>query len=268
MKINLLLFFCVTLLLSSCSSSKQNLSYFENIEGLQTGTIPSSDFEIKIQADDELDITVSSVIPEATALYNLPQTNPALRSSLKTTTQMQNQTYVVDKNGDISFPVLGKVKVEGLTVMEIADLLKNKISADVEDPQVRVELVNFKVNVLGEVKNPGAISVRRQKYSILDAIAESGDLTEFGLRGNVLLIRDENGVKRYQRLNLNDINILSSPYFYMQQNDVLYVEPNKIRKDNSKYNQNNAFKISVVSTIVSAVSVIASLVIALAINKK
>ncbi len=267
MKINLLFFLCVTLLLISCRSSKQNLSYFENVEGIQSGTIPSSDFEIKIQPDDELNITVSSVVPEATASYNLPQTNPALRSSLNLTTQMQNQTYVVDKNGDINFPILGKVKVEGLSVTELADLLRKKISVDVEDPHIRVELVNFKVNVLGEVKKPGAIAVSRQKYSVLDAIAESGDLTEFGLRENVLLIRDENGVKKYQRLNLNDINILSSPYFYLQQNDVLYVEPNKIRKDNSKYNQNNAFKISVVSTIVSAVSVIASLVIALAIKK-
>lgn len=267
MKIRLLLFFFVALLLSSCSSSKHNLSYFENIGDVQSGTIPSSDFEIKIQPDDELNITVSSVVPEATASYNLPQTNPALRGSLKTTTQMQNQTYVVDKKGDIIFPILGKIKVEGLSVTEIADLLKSKISVDVDDPQVRVELVNFKVNVLGEVKKPGAIAVNRQKYSVLDAIAESGDLTEFGLRENVLLIRDENGVKKYQRLNLNDINLLSSPYFYMQQNDVLYVEPNKIRKDNSKYNQNNAFKISVVSTIVSAISVIASLVIALAIKK-
>lgn len=194
-KIRLVLFLSVTLFISSCSSSKQNLSYFENVEGIQSGTIPSSDFEIKIQPDDELNITVSSIVPEATASYNLPQTNPALRSSLKSTTQMQNQTYVVDKNGDITFPMLGKVKVEGLSVTGVADLLKEKISVDVEDPHVRVELVNFKVNVLGEVKTPGAINVARQKYSILDAIAESGDLTEFGLRENILLIREENGVK-------------------------------------------------------------------------
>ncbi|MEG2819868.1 MAG: polysaccharide export protein, partial [Muribaculaceae bacterium] len=145
-------------------------------------------------------------------------------------------------------------------------MLINKISQDVQDPFVSVMLVNFRINVLGEVKNPGQIDVTRQRFSILDALAKSGDLTEYGVRSNVLLIREENGVKTYHRLNLNDSAMLSSPYFYLQQNDVVYVEPNKIRKDNSKYNQNNSFKVSVVATIVSAVSVIASLVIALVIK--
>jgi polysaccharide export outer membrane protein len=158
------------------------------------------------------------------------------------------------------------VKVQGLTTQQIKDKLVELISKDVDDPIVRVELMNFRVNVLGEVQRPGAVSVKRERYSVLDALADAGDLTEFGERSNVLLIREENGVKIYHRLNLNEASVLSSPYFYMQQNDVIYVEPNEIRKDNSKYNQNNAFKLSVISTIVSACSVIASLVIALTVK--
>ena len=131
---------------------------------------------------------------------------------------------------------------------------------------MRVQLVNFRINVLGEVKNPGAISVKKERYSLLDALADAGDLTEYGERSNVMLIREVDGKRIYHRLNLNNSEVLSSPYFYLQQNDVVYVEPNEIRRENAKYNQNNSYKISVVSTIVSACSVIASLIIALTVK--
>ncbi|MBR6489514.1 MAG: polysaccharide export protein, partial [Muribaculaceae bacterium] len=105
-----------------------------------------------------------------------------------------------------------------------------------------------------------------ERFTLLDALSAAGDLTEFGERGNVLVIREENGKQVYHRLNLADTNIFSSPYYYLQQNDVVYVEPNQIRIDNSKYNQNNAYKLTVISTIVSATSVIASLIIAVAVK--
>lgn len=266
MRIHLLSAICAVFLFTSCSTTKQNLSYFENIGTSESGTLPSGDYEITILPDDELAITVTSVVPEATAAYNIPLSNPAVHSSIKMNTTPQIQTYVVDNAGYITFPILGKIKVSGMSTTQISDMLKSKISVDVEDPFVSVVLVNFRVNILGEVKEPGQKEVTRQRFSVLDALAQAGDLTEYGMRENVLLIREENGVKTYHRLNLNDISFLSSPYFYLQQNDVIYVEPNKIRKDNSKYNQNNAFKVTVVSTIVSAISVIASLVIAIAIK--
>ena len=176
------------------------------------------------------------------------------------------QTYLVDKQGYINFPVLGKLKVVGKSTDEIKAMLEEQIGKDVENPYVRVQLANFKVNVLGEVNRPGSLSVTTERFSVLDALANAGDLTEYGNRANVLVIREEGGVRQYHRMNLNDAAILSSPYFYLQQNDVVYVEPNKIRQDNSKYNQNNAYKLSVISTIVSACSVVASLIIALAIK--
>ena len=156
--------------------------------------------------------------------------------------------------------------VAGLSTQELTKELETRISKDVENPIVRVQLVNFRINVLGEVKKPGAISVNKERYSILDALADAGDLTEYGERSNVLLIREVDGKRIYHRLNLNNSEVLSSSYFYLQQNDVVYVEPNEIRRENAKYNQNNSFKISVVSTIVSACSVIASLIIALAVK--
>ncbi len=252
--------------LASCSSSKTSLSYFENLKELDDGTLTSSDFGVKIIPDDELFITVTSMVPEATAGYNMPLLNPATRGNLQTYTQATQQTYIVDKNGDINFPILGKIHVKGMSTMDLSAYLVDRIAEDVDDPFVRVELLNFRVNVMGEVNRPGAKVVNRERYSILDAIADAGDLTPYGERNNILLIREIDGKKEYHRLNLNDASILTSPYFYLRQNDVLYVEPNAVRKDNAEYNTNNAYKVSVASAIVSACSVVASLVIALAIK--
>jgi len=252
--------------ISSCSSPKNSLTYFEDIKTSETGEFPIGDYDIKIMPDDELLISVSSTEPAATAIYNLPMVNPATRDAIATVTTPQQQTYRVDKDGDINFPVLGELHVEGLTIKQLTDELVAKISIDVADPMVLVELVNFRVNVLGEVANPGAVKVDRERYSVLDALADAGDLTPYGERSNVLIIREEGGKRMYHRINLNDSKLLSSPYFYLQQNDAIVVEPNVIRKDNAKYNQNNAYKLSVISTIVSACSIIASLVIALAVK--
>lgn len=256
----------LALVLCSCTTSKTSLTYFENIKGIESGELSKMEYGVELVPDDELLITVTSLFPQATAGYNLPLANPATQEVLLNQTQPQQQTYIVDKNGDIDFPILGRMHVEGLTTRQLKEELVKKISQDVDDPIVKVELVNFRVNVMGEVKNPGAVKVSRERYSLLDALADAGDLTEYGERENVLLIREEDGKVEYHRLNLNDAAVLSSPYFYLQQNDAIYVEPNKIRKDNSKYNQNNAYKISVISTIVSACSVIASLVIALTVK--
>ena len=251
---------------SSCSSYRTSLPYFEDIRDSISGEFNQGDYGIKIIPDDELLITVTSMVPSATAMYNLTLSNPAVREQLLNVSQPQQQTYIVDANGDIQFPVLGKLHVAGLSTQELTKDIETRISKDVESPIVRVQLVNFRINVLGEVKKPGAISVKKERYSILDALADAGDLTEYGERSNVMLIREVDGKRIYQRINLNNSEVLASPYFYLQQNDVVYVEPNEIRRENAKYNQNNSYKISVVSTIVSACSVIASLIIALAVK--
>ena len=256
----------VAIAFSSCTTYTTSLPYFEDIRDSVSGEFVQGDYGIKIIPDDELLITVTSMVPTATAMYNLTMSNPAMRDDVLAPTQPQQQTYIVDVNGDIQFPVLGKLHVAGLSTQELTKELERLISKDVQDPIVRVQLVNFRINVLGEVKKPGAISVKKERYSILDALADAGDLTEYGERSNVMLIREVGGKRIYQRLNLNKSEVLSSPYFYLQQNDVVYVEPNEIRRENAKYNQNNSYKISVVSTIVSACSVIASLIIALTVK--
>ena len=160
-------------------------------------------------------------------------------------------------------PVLGRILVKDKTISQLSKEIKAMVERDVKDPHVRIDLVNFAVDVMGEVHNPQRVHTSRQNYTVLDAITQCGDLTEYGKRDRVYVIRTEEGKRTYQRLNLNSSEVFSSPYFYLKQNDIVYVEPNNIRIDNSKYNQNNAFKLSVISTIVSSASVVVSLIIAL-----
>ncbi len=254
----------ITLL--SCTSTKDNtLAYFKDLALAPSGSLPNpqGDYPICIAPDDELVISITSTVPEATAAYNLPMDNPATRGNLRVSTQPRTQTYIVDEQGYIMLPVLGKFYVKGKTLTQIANEITALVAINVKDPYVRVDIVNFSVDVMGEVRAPQRVYSGRQTFTVLDALAQCGDLTEFGKRENVYVIRTEDGKRNYQRLNLNSSDVFNSPYFYLKQNDVIYVEPNEIRIDNSKYNQNNAFKLSVISTIVSGVSVIASLIIAL-----
>ena len=179
----------VAIAFSSCTTYTTSLPYFEDIKDSISGEFAQGDYGIKIIPDDELLITVTSMVPSATAMYNLTLSNPAMRDDILTTTQPQQQTYIVDANGNIQFPVLGKLHVGGLSTQELTKELERLISKDVQDPIVRVQLVNFRINVLGEVKKPGAISVKKERYSILDALADAGDLTEYGERSNVMLMR-------------------------------------------------------------------------------
>ncbi len=254
----------ITLL--SCTSTKDNtLAYFKDLALAPSGSLPNpqGDYPICIAPDDELVISITSTVPEATAAYNLPMDNPATRGNLRVSTQPRTQTYIVDEQGYIMLPVLGRLYVKGKTLTQISNEITALVAKNVKDPYVRVDIVNFSVDVMGEVRAPQRVYSGRQTFTVLDALAQCGDLTEFGKRENVYVIRTEDGKRNYQRLNLNSSDVFNSPYFYLKQNDVIYVEPNEIRIDNSKYNQNNAFKLSVISTIVSGVSVIASLIIAL-----
>lgn len=255
-------------LLSACKSPVNNLGYFQDIDSLTTQiSVAPQQYMSIVQPDDELFISVNSQDPGASAMFNMPAVNPATADKgIAANTQLQYATYVVDSKGDINYPMLGKLHVAGLTVEQVKDLIDSRVKEYVSNPVVTVRLVNFKVDVAGEVAQPGVYPVTRERFSVLDALSSAGDLTPYGERTNVLVIREENGKREAHRLDLTKADVLSSPYFFVKQNDYIYVEPNKIREDNAKYNQNNAFKLSVVSTIVSAASIIASLVIALTVK--
>lgn len=151
----------------------------------------------------------------------------------------------------------------GKNVEQVQEEILAGIRADVADAQVYVSLENFYVNVAGEVERPGRLKVNSNRFTVLDALSEAGDLTPYGERDNVLVIREKDGKRESVRLNLSSAEALNSPFFYLEQNDYIYVEPNKIRESNSRYNQQNSYRLQVATTIVSVASVITSLVIAL-----
>lgn len=257
-----------TALLSSCASKRDTLSYFQDIQSENFSTaIDLSTIEPKIEPFDELNITVSSLQPGLTTQYNLPYTNPAMSSSgFVSQSLVQQATYFVTEKGDITMPVLGEIHVAGMTTDQLAKVIEEKVAVEVKDPVVIVNLVNFKINVGGEVNAPGQYSIGGKRVSILDALSQAGDLTPYGERSKVMIIREEDGKRVAHTVDLSSSDILTSPYFYLKQNDYVYVAPNPIRNENAKYNQNNAYKLSVISTVVSAASVVATLIIALSIK--
>jgi polysaccharide export outer membrane protein len=224
--------FLLVLWLTSCSSSR-NLTYFSDLqtEGEQKNKIVNAT-EPKIQPNDLLSISVSTLSAESNALFNSGILLPANNANNINSNNINNSRdgYLVDNLGNISFPIIGQVKLGGLT----RDEATKKITAEVKryikgEPIVNLRYLNFKVTVLGEVGRPASINVPTERINVLEALSMAGDLTVFGKRENVLIIREKDGARSLTRLNLNSKESLNSPYFYLQQNDIVYVEPSKVR---------------------------------------
>lgn len=250
--------FYLSLLLIISSCSKRNLTYFSNLgdqevytEAIEKGEQPT------IQPDDILDIKVSSLNPEANSLFNLglmPNVNALERS---TTTPVKEAGFLVDHEGFIEYPIIGKIKLGGLTKEEAMQELKMLLKDYLKDPIINIRFLNYRITVIGEVTRPSTFILPSEKINVLTALGMAGDLTIYGKRENVLLIREEGGVRTITRLNLNDKAVLNSPYFYLQQNDVIYVEPVKTRGPEFANN------LRIASIIISIVSVVSLLLIRL-----
>lgn len=213
---------------SSCMSSKK-IAYFNDIKD-STVILSAAGLEPVIQEKDILSISVSSLSPEATELFNLPNL-PITPSSSLSTSSPQTAGYLVNDEGYIKFPILGEVKAAGLTQKQLeANITQMLIDKKLlYDPIVTARFLNFRVTVLGEVNQPGVIYAPNAQLSILEAIGQAGDLTIFGLRDNIILIRQEGTARIVKRLDLNSSKILKSPYFFLKSNDVIYVEPGKAK---------------------------------------
>lgn len=247
---------CMTL--GSCRSSKQ-IAYFQNADSLNYAASKGL-FDAKIMPKDLLTITVSTTDPKAATPFNLSVTNTLNATGYLSTGAGSLQTYLVDNDGFINFPVVGQLKVGGMTKRQCENYIRDKIlpyMSKTENPIVTVKMASFKVTVAGEVKAPGVFNVDQEKISVIEALARAGDLTIYGKRGNVLLIReDATGEKSVHRLNLNDANLINSPYYYLQQNDYLYVEPNSVQAKNSAIGSSTTIWISVVSILTSVASLV------------
>lgn len=215
----------LVLFMSSCTSSKKIL-YFQDLKVDQPVTNQNS-FEARIKKDDILSIVVSGPDKTVVGPFNLTigETVAATAGSPANLTL----PYLVDGNGQINFPMLGKIKVEGMTRTQLVDLLTRKVKQYVTDPVVVVQFQNYKVSVLGEVRNPGTFNLTSERTTILQAIGMAGDLTIQAKRDDILLIRENDGKQVYYKIDLRKSDILTSPAYYVQQNDVIYVEPSSSR---------------------------------------
>ncbi|PRY55284.1 polysaccharide export outer membrane protein [Arcticibacter pallidicorallinus] len=246
------------LILSSCVVTKKSV-YFTDIPDTAAyrKIIPAEFKEPVIQPDDLLSITVQTIDPATSASVNQVSAMPAIGASSASTVGSQTISgFLVDKNGTVTMPMLGSMKLAGLTTYQARDLIQTKASEFFKEPNVQVRFANYKITIIGEVSRPATYTLPNEKVTLLDAIGLAGDLTIYGRRENVLLIRDNNGTKEFTRFNLNSTDIFKSPYFFLRQNDVIYVEPGKakVAANNAARTQTLAIVGSILSVLIVALS--------------
>ena len=234
---NFIILLCCVLV--SCKASK-NVVYMQDAIDAAADTLGIY-AGIAVQPKDILSIIVSSGSPEAAQAFNLPMASYyAGSTSVSSSYSSRILGYLVDVDGYIDFPTLGKIKVAGLTRDQLSEMIKQRLIQEdqIKAPIVNVEFMNFKISVLGEVRSPGIIPITDDRFTLLDAISRAGDMTIFGRRDNILVRREQNGIVTFHRVDIRyKENILRSPVYYLQQNDVVYIEPNKVLAERSGVNE-------------------------------
>ena len=251
----------LALLLGGCSAI-QRTAYMQDVENNKAIQL-ASEQQIRIKPYDRLTVVVSSKDPELAApfntmtSYNSLSNNPIGQTNVSSNLSLQIRT--VDGNGMLYMPIIGDVYCAGKTRTELANEIAKKISNGgyINDAAVNIQFVDMKISVLGEVTRPGQFEVSRDQVTILEALAMAGDMTIYGNRTNVTVVRKENnGTTKTYLLNLLDSSVFSSPAYYLQQGDVVYVQPNKYRAATAEINQNRSFWISIASTVLTAASLV------------
>ena len=256
-------FFLIVLLafvMTGCQSYKK-VPYLQDAEAVSHGVQNEQLYDAKIMPKDLLTIVVSCTSPELAAPFNLTVATQGNVASNYTTAQPVLQQYLVDNEGKINFPVLGELKVGGLTKKEAEQLIIEKLKPYIkETPIVTVRMVNYKISVLGEVARPGTFTINNEKVNLLEALAMAGDMTVWGLRDNVKLIREgADGKQQIITLDLNSAETILSPYYWLQQNDIVYVTPNKAKARNSDIGNSTSLWFSATSILVSLASLLVTI---------
>lgn len=248
--VKLLLLVFSSLFFIGCAS-KQNIVYFQELQNdaIEKALKP---YESTIQVGDILSINVSAIDPEVSLPFNLYET-PIGGDRFSNAKPL---THLVNAHGEINFPVLGKIKVEGLTTRELTEMLTTQLIPYINNAIVNIRLPNYKISVMGEVEKPGSYLIPNERVTVIEALNLAGDLTIYGNRKKVLLIREVNDERIRVNLDITSSELFNSPYFYLAQNDVLYVEPNKTRMNASKVGPNTRDIISSISLLISLVAII------------
>jgi polysaccharide export outer membrane protein len=244
------------LFFTACTSRK-NLAYFQgNVANQNSNEVQNN---LIFKTHDLLSIVVMGLNPESVAPFNLPDFHAYTTSGVGGYSQGSPTPpgYLIDAEGNVDFPVIGKLHFAGLTRSAAIELLKSKLSEYINKPSVIIRILNFKVTVLGEVKNPGTFTIPNERVTILEALGIAGDLLITGVRKNVLVIRDLGGVKSETRVDLTSTEVFNSPVYFLQQNDIVYVEPNKARVNSSVVNASNiSISISILSLMVTMITLL------------
>ena len=239
------------LLVSSCKTTEKVL-YLQDIDITSVTPVNSENTLITIQPKDMISIVVSSKDPEMASKLNLPIVayEPG-RASNAATSRISG--YTVSENGEVDFPMLGTMRIAGLTKSQVATLIKDRLidNGILNDPIVTVDFMNLYLTVMGEVRNPGRFMINRDQISIMEALGMAGDLTIHGKRDGIYVIREEGGVRVNYHMDLRSAEIFNSPAYYVKQNDVIYVQPNKVRAGQSTVNENNVRSVSLWISIAS-----------------
>ncbi|MES2268130.1 MAG: polysaccharide biosynthesis/export family protein [Bacteroidota bacterium] len=232
--LNVFLFLTFAISLSSCVNQKKFV-YFQNTRNESDTINTIAPYVPKIQQGDILSIPITSLNAAASSFFNPYSSSVSANpTDLGSTSPMGNATpntssnspsgYLVDQNGMIEIPLLGSIKLEGLTTSEARDVIKNKLKTYIKEPSVNVRFLNYKISVMGEVAKPSVYFIPNERVTIAEALAMAGDVTVYAKRENVLIVRDNNGKKEFGRVNLNSRDVFVSPYYYLHSGDLVYVE--------------------------------------------
>jgi len=256
----------IALMFTSCASTK-HIAYFQNIsDGARdtTASIPNKPANPVIRPDDILLINVNGENPTAALPFNQGATSynaPALIGATSTTENVYGRAadtrlgYLVAGDGTINFPILGTLNLKDKTLIQAQDTIQKLLQPYLKGPLVNIRFLNYKITVLGEVARPGTYTIPNQQINLLQALGLAGDMTIFGKRANVLVVREKDGKREYGRINMNDSqSLFDSPFYYLQQNDVVYVQPRKSKLWNT--DQATLRNVSIMATILSAVSIL------------
>lgn len=255
------IFFCIALLAFSCKT-KNDITYMQDIENIAVET-SKRNAVISLQAGDELTIQVSGPDMDVVSPFNQNYSSSRVAeydngavNLPRSGKQISGPTYILDKEGNIDFPIIGRVNLLNKSLSETKTILEQKIAKYIKNPLVNVKLTNFKVTILGEVKKPGQYIIPDAQATLLNALGMAGDATIYGKRTNVLVVRNINGEITKQRIDITDANFINSPFYYLKQNDVIYISPNKTRQQSSIFGPQTSVFISITSILVTIVALI------------
>ena len=264
--IKCLVFVSLVVAAVSCGSSKtyKNINYMQDVQRDTIMSMKSSE-GILVQPKDMIAIVVSHRDPELAAMFNLSNATYQAGAETRTTGTSTYRLlgYSVDNNGDIDFPIIGKIHVSGMNRWEVAQTVKNELESRnlLRDAVVTVEFMNFQISVLGEVSRPGTYNIAGDKINLMQALSLAGDLTIFGRRDNIQITREENGRRHIYVVDIRDSDLFNSPAYYLRQNDIIYVEPNKVRAGQSTINENSFRSVSFWTSLVSSALSIVNMII-------